>query len=158
MGVTLLEYREARITDFESLMELCIMFHGESRWGVYPLDSKKLVRYVKLFLGGGDRVIFVSERDGVLAGCIFGELTDTFWSNDLAVYERMWYVSPRYRGTLSGVRLLKCLDRWSRDRGAREFFIGHSSGMNRERSDVLLRKLGYESVATLYGRQLDVLG
>jgi len=154
MDIKSFEYREASSSDLGPLFQLCLAFHGESRWSVYSLAPKKLVGFIKSFIEDRDRIIFVSERDGVLVGCIFGELTGTFWSNDLAVYERMWYVDRKHRGTMSGVRLLKCLEEWSRARGAKEFFIGHSSGMNRERSDVLLKKLGYESVAELYGRVL----
>ena len=154
VGVKSLEYREARIKDLESLMGLCVMFHGESRWVDYELCLKKLGSFIVSFIEGSDRVVFVAERDGVLVGCIFGELTSMFWSNDLSVYDRMWYVEPDNRGTLVGVRLLKSLIEWSRARGAKEFFVGHSSGIARGRSDLLLRRLGLDSVATLYGRIL----
>lgn len=154
VGVKSLEYREARIKDLESLMGLCVMFHGESRWVDYELCLKKLGSFIVSFIEGSDRVVFVAERDGVLVGCIFGELTSMFWSNDLSVYDRMWYVEPDNRGTLVGVRLLKSLIDWSRARGAKEFFVGHSSGIARGRSDLLLRRLGLDSVATLYGRIL----
>ena len=150
----MIEYREARITDLESLLRLCVMFHGESRWVDYELCLKKLSSFIVSFIEDSDRVVFVVDRDGVLVGCIFGELTSMFWSNDLSVYDRMWYVEPNHRGTLAGVRLLKSLINWSRARGAKEFFVGHSSGIARERLDLLLRRLGLDSVATLYGRVL----
>lgn len=87
----------------------------------YSFTSKFLQDQYELFLGTkanfNVRALFVLRADKEIVGVIAGYLIGN------VVTEVVWYVKPKYRNGTHGVRLLKELEKWGKDKKAKYISI-----------------------------------
>lgn len=147
-------YRAASMADFDAVLAISKELYEESWHSETPWDADVAGAFVKRYLTRSDKGIIVAEREGELIGFIYGELNPLSFSRELSVLEVLWYVSPAYRGSMAGVRLLKFLERWGRENGAKYYFCGHSTLIDADRTDRLFRRLGFLDTGVVFRRAL----
>jgi GNAT superfamily N-acetyltransferase len=86
----------------------------------------------------------------VLAGVFVGGLSEFYFGNDVLAYDLLWYVGKEYRGSRTGLRLLKMFESWATDLGADRIQVGISSGLSMDRTGALLERMGFSQIGGLY--------
>ena len=76
------------------------------------------------------------------------------YSNTLVAADYIWYVIPKYRGGMIGVRLMKMFEEWAKGVGAVSVTTGSTSGIKSERGAKLLQRLGYNPVGMIMEKEL----
>tara|TARA_R100001460_G_scaffold16254_6_gene35629 strand:- start:450 stop:920 length:471 start_codon:yes stop_codon:yes gene_type:complete len=148
-------YRQAARDDVLCIFEMARDFHAESELNDIPFDDAVFARYLEGQIEDDASCIFVAEVSGENVGFIFGSIYQLYFSQTFAANSDIWYVRPEYRGGLIGVLLLRCFEKWAKEKGARFLVNGSSSGISLERTHKLIERLGYESVGSEYRRDLN---
>lgn len=86
-----------------------------------------------------------------MAGCLVAPhfATGIMMAIDIAVY-----VVPKHRGGMTAIRLIRALEGWARDQGARRFTMAPSSGLRAKRTERLYARLGYMPVGLILEKDL----
>lgn len=144
-----LEYRNARFTDADKVVELCAKFHAESWQSFADFDVEKMHGWIVSQIDNDDAEIFTAWDGTELVGCLIGMVVTFPYSNTLVAGDYIWYVAPKYRGGMTGVRLMRMYEEWARGVGAVNIMAGVTSGIRIERGAQLLSRLGYSPVGTI---------
>lgn len=88
---------------------------------------------------------------GLLMGCIESHL----FSPERVASVINYAVLPGRRMSGAGMRLLGAFRRWAENRGAVEISLGINSGVQIERTDRFLRRLGFEHLGGHYSLRLS---
>ncbi len=137
------EYRVARFTDAHRVVDLCAKFHGESYQRFADFDFAKMYEWVVARIDAEDSEVFTCWCGDDLVGGLIGMAYCYPYSNTLVAGDYLWYVVPKHRGGMVGVRLMKMFEEWARDIGVQHISTGATSGISNERSGALLARLGY---------------
>jgi GNAT superfamily N-acetyltransferase len=73
-----------------------------------------------------------------------------FNKNHRTGHELFWWVEPEQRG--HGLKLLKALEEWARDRGAQSFQMGGMRAL--KNLDNIYKRVGYEPSESIYRKKL----
>lgn len=144
-----LEYRTAKHTDAHDLVEICARFHAESWQSFADYDYKKMYGWLVERIDCDDTEIFMAFDGAELVGVMVGLVFCYPYSNTLVAGDYIWYVAPKYRGGMTGVRLMRMYEEWARGVGAVNIMAGVTSGIRIERGAQLLSRLGYSPVGTI---------
>ena len=144
--------RMARSEDADAVIELGRWQHGESVHRDLPYDAARLKSLWDRVLSGksGGCVLVAEGADGAPCGYLYGSVAPHFFSPAVAATVQAWYVVPERRGTLAGVKLLHAFRRWSRANGVARLYVNIAGGVDMQRSDRLLRKLGFQCAGGNY--------
>jgi len=113
--------READVGDVIKLIEMAGKFHKYSvedkGLGFVPSD---LVKYMVFLMENPIATVLVSEEEGVVVGSIAAIVNPWFMNfSDRIAHEQWWWVDPDFRGKGVAVGLLKEMEKWAKDAGAR---------------------------------------
>jgi len=81
-------------------------------------------------------------------------LTDYIFCDEPVVNDDLLFVKASHRGGTVAIRMVRGLERWASARGAREVFLGVSTGIAVERTGRLYQRLGFRHVGGVYSKQL----
>ena len=112
-----------------------------------PLNESKLLSQLRLGVTTPDTVYFklVVRGDEVLGG-FFGIITGQYFSDDRAARDMAWFVKRDRRGGFAAVMLVHDFEEWGKARGIKHFWLGQSTGVSIEQTQMLYEKLGYKVV------------
>lgn len=97
----------------------------------------------------------VVEDKGEIVGALWGVCNIlNLWSMDKAAMPHIIYMTPKYRGTLCGYRLIREFEKWGKEQGASEVHMSVASGINTERTEALYERLGYSFYAKAYRKEI----
>jgi GNAT superfamily N-acetyltransferase len=128
-----------------ALFHLNIEYHHASVW--HMLNNLRI---------NEKGILLVAESEGKLQGMVGGTLFEWYFNPRYkSGQEIFWYVSPEYRGTTVGIRLLKEMERQAKAKGASSWIMISEAHMgNHDDMDKLYRKLGYSDHETAYIKDL----
>jgi len=109
------------------LVELGRRMHAITRFKEFPFDGDRVARALNAALtaGTGKYVCFVAEgRGGVVAGCLLAVVERHIFSELLTVSVMHYDVLPEYRMGGYGLRLMRALEAWARNREVHEIAFG----------------------------------
>tara|TARA_R110000782_G_scaffold75719_1_gene151094 strand:+ start:423 stop:896 length:474 start_codon:yes stop_codon:yes gene_type:complete len=148
------KYRLAGRNDAVAVFEMCRDFHLETQLSNIPFDDSVFASHLSWLYDDDACVLFVAECDGNVIGFMSGWVDQLYFSKTLAAQNNLWYVLPKYRGGMIGVRLLKMFESWASEKGAKFLVGGTSSGIAMPRANKLIERFGYEPVGSEYRKVL----
>jgi GNAT superfamily N-acetyltransferase len=148
-----LEYRTARFTDADKVVELCAKFHAESWQSFADFNVEKMHGWIVSQIDNDDAEIFTAWDGTELIGCLIGMVVTFPYSNTLVAGDYIWYVVPESRGGMTGIRLMRMFESWARGVGAVRISTGATSGINTERASMLMERLGFSPVGVIMQKE-----
>tara|TARA_R110002126_G_scaffold177173_1_gene326038 strand:+ start:2193 stop:2648 length:456 start_codon:yes stop_codon:yes gene_type:complete len=124
--------------------------HEESDYRTLDWDREKVIYWLTKNVQDPRRFVMCAYDNDVLAGVFVGSISPTYFGNDLMASDLLWYVGKMYRGSRTGIRLLKMYRSWATDLGASKIKVGISSGMMMDRTGALLERMGFDHIGGLY--------
>lgn len=134
--------RKAEKYDIPAILALGSAMHVESRYSRFDYDEEKYRGLVERVISHG--IALVAEANGEVAGVFLGVVSPHFFGNDLCSTDFIQYVLPRFRGGMTGIRLIKTYIEEARRAGVKDICIGNSSGIATERTGKLYERLGFQ--------------
>lgn len=131
--------------DIDAIMTLACEMHREDRHRNLKLDQVKLHRFfmkaldVKLSCN-----LLVSERSGRITGFLYATIGETFFGPSKVASCMLFYVSPKSRGSLAALKLIKAYQIWAKKNGAEQVSVHVTSSVRISQTDRMFRKLGFE--------------
>jgi len=118
----------AKQEHFEQLFSLIEQMVAESVFSFAPVSKTKiqqLFSYPKC-------ATFLEFRDGKCIGFVSAVISSFFFSEYERASDVGFYILPEHRGGRTAFKLLKAIEDWAKEMGAKELFMGHSVGGNIE--------------------------
>lgn len=106
-------------------------------------DEQKLLR---LFEQPNIFCVLAQNDEGEYVAFFLGMACPQFFGNDLIATDLAMFVHPDYRGGSYFVRLAKEFETWARLVGAKEIYLGQSTGINIEKTKSMFERLGYQPI------------
>ena len=130
------------------VLELAREMHAESlTQRNFPLDETKLLQQLGMSKIMSDTIyVRLAVLGDYVLGGFFGMISTTFFSQQPACKDMVWFVRKNKRGGLAALKLVADFEQWGLDRGVRDFYLGQSTGVEIETTMKLYQHLGYEVV------------
>lgn len=139
--------RNATAADMSELARLCLLMHEESGFSNVTVNASKITDFLVYAISNPDRFkVTIAEDDSGVYGMHIGYAQDYWFSDDIAGYDVLLYISPNKRGGMSGIRMIKSFENWAFSKGAVEVRPGCTTGISPEMTKELHERLGYETV------------
>jgi len=139
--------RFAILNDIPVYVELGKEVHKTTRFKDFGYDEKKMAKQLRAMVENpkGTHCFFVAESNkqepiGWLLGCVESHL----FSEHVIASVINYGVVPKKRMSGAGLRLLTAFRKWAENRNAIEINAGVNSGIELDKMDTFLRKLGFE--------------
>lgn len=149
--------RFATVDDIPAFVEAGRQIHATTRFSVYDYNAEKLSKALRAIIEdtrGSSCFIAALDAAGRPLGWIIGTMERQFYS-DLPVASVIHFgVVPGRRMSGAGLRLLMAFRQWAENRGAFELNAGVSSGVDIERMDRFLKRLGFRLTGGNYALML----
>jgi hypothetical protein len=153
-------FRATTQEDILAVQDIAREFHAESRYAHLPFSEKKFIRFfTRAIASPEDALALYVQHDGKTVGVLNAGVGNYYLSEGgrmVTVY--VMYVSASIRGSLLGgkigLRLIRMVGDWARARSAEELHIHATSGIDPERTDKLLRRLGFRAYGGNYAANL----
>lgn len=149
--------REAVPGDRPRLLEM-----GRHFFAVSGLDSMRSLSEASYgasmasFMESERAVLLVAEMPGGIIGMAAAILVKPWYNRTSpAAQEMFWWVEPEARGTGAGAGLLREMEKWATQKGARTFVMGALEAQRPEALSRLYRSRGYVPRERLFMKELD---
>ena len=148
-----MEYSTATVADSLDVTHIWKRFQEESSQSYVDFDWDKAHEQVLSWIGDEDWEIFLARKGKELCRTLIGAVTTYPYSKALIAGDYIWYIIPESRGGMTGVRLMRMMESWARDRGAVSMETGSTSGID-NRANGLMERLGFSPVGMLMRKGL----
>jgi len=148
-----MDYSTATAADSLDVTSIWKRFQEESSQSYVDFDWDKAHEQVLSWIGDEDWEIFLARKGRELCGTLIGAVTTYPYSKALIAGDYIWYIIPESRGGMTGVRLMRMMESWARDRGAVSMETGSTSGID-NRANGLMERLGFSPVGMLMRKGL----
>jgi GNAT superfamily N-acetyltransferase len=101
-------------------------------------------------------LLLAEDEQGLLIGGLIGCIESHFFSCDPVANLIAYGVSPGHRMTGAAVRLMKAFIEWAKRRGVVEVNAGVNSGIDLERTDRFITKMGFSKMGFNYAMSLKI--
>ena len=142
-----MKIRLATSLDTQSMMDLGLQMHQESRFVHYPMAHEKIRETIQQIVSEPKaNCILLAEHNraglvGMLAGCV----TSLFFTDVLIAQDRWFYVAKEHRGSPAALKLLIAFRRWAENRQARELNINMSVDIDQARFNQFMTHMDFKS-------------
>lgn len=149
-------FRASRQEDILAVRAITLEYHAESRYAHIPFSERKFIRvFSKAISNPNDTLALYVQHNGKTVGMLNAGAGDYYLGEGgrmVTVYAL--YVSKAVRATTLGgritIKLLRILNDWAKAQQAEEVHLHVTSGVEPERTDRLLRRLGYRTYGGNY--------
>ena len=144
-----MKIRFATLADIPALVEIGRKFHAATRFALYDYNTEQLAQSLRSVIhagqnGKGTHCFFVSEDSGgAICGVLIGCMERHFFSHQLVASVMHYDVLPDRRMSGAGLKLLSAFRKWAENRGAFELSVGVNSGVEIDKMDRFLKRLGF---------------
>lgn len=143
-------FRASQQEEILAIRDIALEFHAESRYAHLPFSEKKFVRaFSKAISHPHNTLALYVSYNGDTVGVLNAGVGDYYLGEGgrmVTVY--VMYVSAKIRGTFLGgkvgLRLIRMVSDWAQAQGAEELHIHATSGIDPERTDKLLKRVGFK--------------
>ena len=111
-----MEYSTATVADSLDVTSIWKRFQEESSQSYVDFDWDKAHEQVLSWIKDEDWEIFLARKGKELCGTLIGAVTTYPYSKALIAGDYIWYIIPESRGGMTGVRLMRMMESWARDR------------------------------------------
>ena len=147
------DYSTATLEDSLEVTHIWRMFQRESSQSFADFDWDKAHDQVVSWIDSDDWEIFLAKEGLQVHGLLVGAVSRYPYSNTLVAGDYIWYIAPEHRGGMTGVRLMRMMEKWAKGRGAVVMETGATSGVE-NRAVGLMERLGYTPVGMLMRKGL----
>lgn len=151
-----MKIRYATSNDVAAGVELGRRMHAMTRFAAYDFNAERVAQNLRAVIETGQTThgthcFFVAEDgSGQVIGALIGCVERHFFS-DLPVASVIHYdVLPERRMSGAGLRLLTAFRKWAENRGVFELSVGINSGVELEKMDRFLTRLGFRPTGGNY--------
>ena len=145
----------AKLRDLDDLLQVGEAFQQESPLhGIQKFDVDKSKRFLTHMISNDQHCMFVARSKGKLSGFIAGGLRSMYYSHDKYLSEYIYFVTPNSRGSLAAKKLLDKFCEWGKDNDAKAAELGISTGINPERADKFMKKVGFKYMGANFYKEL----
>lgn len=144
-----MKIRFATPDDVPAFVELGRRFHAMTRFASYTYNPERVAQQLHAVIGigqnkNGTHCFFVAEdSQGQPVGGIIGCVEQHFFSDRFVASVIHYDVLPEKRMGGAGLRLLAAFRKWAENRGAVELSAGVNSGVELEKMNRFLQRLGF---------------
>lgn len=151
-----MKIRLAGADDVPTVIALGRRMIDESRFQDYGLNGAKAsVAIEKMVRNPKHSAVFLAERsDGTIAGMLGGYVVDLFFCDAVVAQDRFFFVAPEARGSSAALKLLLAFRRWAEARQVSELNINMSVGVEMERFNRMMGKLGFRCCGSNFSLEL----
>lgn len=156
----LVVYRATRAEEVANLRSIALEYHAESRYSHLTFSDEKLIRvYTRAISNPKDILVLYVRYKGETLGMLHAGAGDYY----LGVGGKMVtlyavYVTGKIRNTYMGgkigVKLMRLLSEWAKSQDAEEIYIHSTSGIEPQRTDKMLTRMGFETIGGNYVARL----
>ena len=152
--------RFARITDIPACIELGHQLHQITRFSRYAFEPERIAASLhSLITIGQDQkrshCLLLAENSGAqLTGCLLACIERHVFSDQPVASLITFGVLPQNRMGGTALKLLDAFKRWAQNRGAFEINAGVNSGLDIDKTDRLMKRLGFEATGGNYALRL----
>lgn len=156
-----MKIRFATLDDVPHFVELSRKFHAMTRFAAYDYNSERFAENLRAVIdvgqnGKGTHCFFVAEdSQGKPIGGLIGCVEKHFFSDQLVASIIHYDVLPERRMGGAGLKLLSAFRKWAENRNVFELSIGVNSGVNMDKMDRFLRRLGFQQTGGNYSMPLQ---
>jgi len=139
--------RPATHDDVSVYVELAKQVHSTTRFKQYDYNEQHIIQQIKSIIDHpkGTHCVFIAENDSKEPlGWIIGCIESHFFSEQAIASVINYAVMPEKRMSGAGFKLLTTFRKWAENRNAVELNAGVNSGIDIDKMDKFLRKLGFE--------------
>jgi GNAT superfamily N-acetyltransferase len=140
----------------QELIDMGREFHRESSMHWLPYDEKKVASICYQSLTAPDRnVCLVAEHgiDGII-GSVCGVLVPYYFNDEKIAQDRWLFVDSLHRGSSAGMKLMRWFYKWAKMKGATEVCVAPSVGIEPEKTEAWLNRIGYETAGFVTKRRV----
>lgn len=148
-------YRRALPDDLPALLQLSKEMHEETSFRALSFSAAKTATEIMSSILNPNMLFLVAEDREKIVGMVAAYLDKPYFSEDLVVYDHVWYVGKEGRGSMVGPRLLKHVAEWARLCRAKAVFVTLGSDVSQERVGKLVERLGYSRLGGYYRKDID---
>lgn len=140
----LIMIRPAISADIPRMVDLGRAMHGESPvFCRLRFDAEKLAATIANTISSPAGFAYVAEQGGQVAGGMLAMVAPHYFSPDLVACDLALFMAPEHRGGMAAVRLISAYIGWAEERGAVVKQLGLMTGVNVEKTEALLHRLGW---------------
>ncbi len=160
VGSDLKIIRATRIEEITEIRDIAHEFHAESRYAHLPFSEEKFARFCSnSLLRPEENIALYVKYQGKTVGILTAGAGDYYLGEGgrlVTVY--VMYVSASIRDKLLGgkigMRLIRMVSEWARTQKAAELHVHSTSGIDPQRTDKLLKRLGFDTYGGNYAVKL----
>lgn len=134
--------RNATLEDMPDLLRLGQEFHSEFHFSRFNYDPEKIRELVTTLIAVDAGIMLVAEEDYEIHGAFAGALSPMWFGNDLVATDYALFLSPEHRGNFTAPQLVKEYVKQAKEKGAKQIFIGTSTGYESEKLAKFFERMG----------------
>lgn len=109
--------RAATLEDVDACLVMCRRFYEESGLTELPYDETAMRATLGHLIASDDGALIVDATPAGLSGMAAAIAYPAYFGQARMAQELFWWVDPKARGGLAGIRLLRKLEAWAKERG-----------------------------------------
>lgn len=109
------------------------------------------LNYMKLGFGK----IWTLELGGAVVGAIGGLAYPDINSGKMRSAEAFWYILPKHRGGMGGIRLFETLERWAKEIGSKYHSMFRHHETMGEKIEEFYERRGYNERETMFTKRFE---
>ena len=145
-----MNYKVGTLEDIPHIYALGKQMHEESEFSEMHWNPGKVEKWLHYNVTQDNRFVMCAYDEGRLAGVLIGSLSNFYFGDSTLASDLLWYVGKDYRGTRTGIKLLKLFRAWAEEKQADRIQVGISSGLSMDRTGALLKRMGFNQIGGLY--------
>lgn len=128
----------------QQVLALAREMHAESLFhcGI-AMEDAKVAQQLEAAAKQENTYFRVCVRSGEVLGGFLGTVTSIFFSDEKVAKDIAWFVAKSRRGSAAAVMLVRDFEAWAKQRGAKHFVLGQSTGVHIDTTTALYEHLGY---------------
>lgn len=156
-----MKIRFATLHDVPACVEGGRRMHAMTRFSAYDYNAERVALNLRAVIETGQNAnkthcFFVAEGDaGQIIGALIGGVERHFFSDLLVASVIHYDVLPERRMSGAGLKLLAAFRKWAQNRGVYELSVGINSGVELEKMDRFLKRLGFRQTGGNYALELS---
>lgn len=136
--------RAATHEDIPRMVDLGRVMHGESpTFCRLRFDADKLAATISSTITSAGGFAYVEEQGDAVVGGMLAMITPHYFSHDLVACDLALFMAPEHRGGMAAVRLINAYVKWAEYHGAVVTQLGVMTGVNVDKTEALLHRLGW---------------
>ncbi len=152
--------RFATLADIPAVVELGYRIQRTTRLSRFPYERDVAEKNLRSLIITGQQhrrshcLLLAEDAGGLVVGALIGCIESHLFSHRPIANLIAYGVIPGHRMTGVAVRLLKVFVDWAKRRGVDEVNVGVNSGVDIERTDRFLKKMGFAKTGGNYAMRI----